>query len=270
MKVLTPFQNVMNKVFGSRDVAEKQAVEELIPQLADPEVKNRYAAQMKLQDLASDASKPGNSRKRKALGRVLAAKAADASVPQPARVWIVRQLEYMGRDEAVSALAKLLRDKDAELAECARRALEKNPASAATTVLRNALGKASDPVMKIGLINSLGERGDAKSVALIAKELPDAKTASAAALALSKVATAAAIEAIWPVLNKFPEAGEALINAAAKLKAKGNDDGARAIYERLEKEAKSPAVRTAAEISLGRARASQTAAKPVPKKKKKQ
>ncbi|MCX8038214.1 MAG: HEAT repeat domain-containing protein [Candidatus Sumerlaeia bacterium] len=269
MKVLNPLQKVMDKVFGSPSVAERQAVEALIPKLADPEVKNRYAAQMELQDLASDASKPGNSRKRKTLGKVLAAKAADAKVPQPARVWIVRQLEYMGGDEAVPALAKLLGDKDAELAECARRALEKNPASSATAALRKALGKATDPVMKIGLINSLGERGDTKSVALFAKELGSPKTGPTAALALGKVANSAAVEALWPVLNKFPEAGEALINAAAALKAKGNAEAARAIYERLAKEAKSPAVRGAAETGLGKVPAGKPAAKAAGGKKKK-
>ena len=104
-----------------------QAVNALIPKLADAEVGNRYAAQMQLQDLrpppASLATKPTAL----ALGKVLAAKAADSSVPQPARVWIVRQLEYMGRGEAVEALTQVLSGDDAELRECARRALEKNP-----------------------------------------------------------------------------------------------------------------------------------------------
>ncbi len=98
--------------FAARAADYQQAVNELIPTLASEKVSDRYGAQMQLQDLASISSKPGNDADRAALGKVLAAKAADASVPQPARVWIVRQIEYMGGAEAVDALAKLLNGDD--------------------------------------------------------------------------------------------------------------------------------------------------------------
>jgi hypothetical protein len=225
------------------------AVNELIPKLAVEKVEDRYDAQMALQDIASNSSKPGNAAAREALGKVLAAKAADAATPQPARVWIVRQLEYMGGPESVEALANVMNGEDAELRECARRALEKNPAPAATASLRAALEKASDATWKIGFTNSLGERGDAQSVALIARGLADAKTAPAAALALGKIANAAAVEALWAGLNKFPEAAEALINAANRMKAQ-NAAAAKAIYQRVAQETKSKSVRAAAEFGL--------------------
>ena len=87
---------------------------------------------MELQNLALNAARPGAEAERAELATILAAKAADAAVPQPARVWVVRQIEYIGAAESVAALTALLNGQDAELKECARRALEKNPAPAAT------------------------------------------------------------------------------------------------------------------------------------------
>jgi hypothetical protein len=138
-----------------------------------------------------------------------------------------------------------------ELRECARRALEKNPARGASASLRNALRKASDPKWKIGLMNSLGERGDARSVRRIARELDDPQTGPVAALALGKIASSDAVEALWRAFGEFPEAGEALINAANALRAKGDD--AKAIYKRIAEQAKSKPLRTAAEFGLAQA-----------------
>jgi HEAT repeat protein len=189
-------------------------VNELIPKLATEIVTNRYAAQMELQAIASESSKPGNDAARAALGAVLAAKAADASVPQPARVWIVRQLEYMGRGEAVAALTALMNSDDAELRECARRALEKNPDQAATASLRAALKKGGDERWKIGLVRSLGQKRDADSVALIAPLLADAKVGSAAAKSLGSIATPEAVKALWSAFGKLDAVNESLICAA--------------------------------------------------------
>lgn len=232
---------------------EQAAVDELIPKLADAKVENRYEAQMALQEIASNASKPGNEAAREALGTILAAKAADASVPQPARVWIVRQLEYMGGAEAVRALTKVMNGRDAELRECARRALEKNPAPAATTSLRNALKTATDTTWKIGLMNSLGQRADGRSAKLIARGLGDANTAPAAALALGAIADSTAVRALWAAFGNMPEAGEALINAANHLLAKGETDAAKAVYQRLSEQAESKSLRTAAQFGLKKA-----------------
>jgi HEAT repeat protein len=265
-------QNLAIAALGSVALAavgadSEQAVNDLIPKLADPKVENRYSAQMALQDIASNASKPGSGPAREALGKVLATKAADTSVPQPARVWIVRQLENMGGAEAVGALTKVMNGGDAELRECARRALEKNSAPAATAPLRAALEKASDATWRIGLMNSLGQRGDAGSVKLIAAGLGDAKTAPAAALALGNIANAPAVEALWGALNRTPEAGEALIVVANQMKAKGDAAAATVIYERVAKEAKSKSLQAAAESGLKAPEAAQTPAKKKGRKK---
>ena len=229
------------------------AVTALIPRLADADVGSRYAAQMELQDLASQSSKPGNAAEREALGKVLAAKAADAAVPQPARVWIVRQLEYMGGAEAVATLTKLMSGDDAELREVARRALEKNPAPAATDSLRAELAKATDARWKTGLINALGWRGDTASVSLIAKQLGDAEVGTVAALSLGRIGDAASLQALWSVFGKNAAAGDGLLIAANALLAKGNAAGAKAIAEKLYAQAAYPSLKAAALSALAKA-----------------
>ena len=74
-------------------------VNDLIPRLAAAQEQERYAPQQELLALVANASRPGAETERLELATLLAAKAADAAVPQPARVWIVRQLEYIGGAE---------------------------------------------------------------------------------------------------------------------------------------------------------------------------
>ena len=225
---------------------DQQAISDLIPRLADPVVGNRYAAEMELQALAADASKPGNEAQRLAFGTALAAKAADASVPQPARVWIVRQLQYMGGAEAVDALTQLLNGSDAQLREDARRALEKNPAPAASASLRAALAKGGDAAWIVGCINSLGERRDTAAVSLIAKQLADSPTATAAAWALGRIASPDAVTALWQMFPAVPPIGDALICAADRLAATGDKPAASAIFQKLYAQAKAVPLRAAA------------------------
>src|ERR1017187_5043141 len=180
----------------------EQTVNDLLPRLAAAKVEDRYSAQMELQQLAANAARPGAEADRAELAKVLAAKATDAAVPQPARVWIVRQIEYIGAAESVPALTTLLEGQDAELKECARRALEKNPAPAATESLRAALKQGGELNWKVGLIQSLGERGDAQSVSLIALSLAQPETCLAAASVLSKIVTEQAVNELWAAFDK--------------------------------------------------------------------
>lgn len=211
----------------------EEAVNALIPRLAASNVPDRYAAQMELQQLAAIASQPDAGAARSEMGKVLAAKAADASVPQPARVWIVRQLEYMGGAEAVSALSQLLNDKDAELRECARRALEKNPSSEAGASLRAALQKGGDPSWTIGIISALGQRKDAEAVRGIVPFLDQTQTLEASALALGRIGTSSAVDALWRVLDRNAAVADALVIAANQFAADKKNRQAKAIYQKL-------------------------------------
>jgi len=116
--------------------------------------------------------------------------------------FICRQLSIAGTAESVPALAALLEESvrpvrdapvdslkaDSGLGDMARYALERIPDPAAATAMRTALARASGK-QKVGLINSLGERRDAPSVAAITAALADADpvVAEAAAAALGKI-----------------------------------------------------------------------------------
>jgi HEAT repeat protein len=212
----------------------EQTVNNLIPKLADAKVEDRYSAQMELQQLAANAARPGAEAERAELARVLAAKATDPAVPQPACVWIVRQIEHIGAAESVSALTALLKSQDTELKECARRALQKNPAPAASESLRAALRQGGETNWKIGLIQSLGERSDAESVSLIAASFSLPETSFPAASALGKIATKQAVKELLIALDRTTAgAADALVGAANRLVAKGEPKRATAIYLKL-------------------------------------
>lgn len=197
-------------------------VNDLIPKIAAAKVEDRYDAQIALQTLAAKAARPKAESERAALATLLAKKAADASVPQPARVWIVRQLEHIGSAESLATLEALLKDQDAELKETARRALEKNSSSKASDVLRKALKEGGDIVWQIGLVRSLGQRKDEDSVALIASKLEDSKLAPVAALALGTIANDDAIKALSAALDKkITGAGDGLVLAGRLLLNQG-------------------------------------------------
>jgi HEAT repeat protein len=212
----------------------QQTVNDLIPKLAAAKMEDRYAPQMELQSLALATTRPGAELERLALAKVLAARAGDDKVPQPARVWLVRQLEYIGGGESVSTLTALLKSPDAELKDCARRALEKNSAPAASQSLRAALKQGGGTSWEIGLIQSLGQRRDADAVRLIEKALSTPETAPAAASALAKIHTQPALKALWAAFDqKLPVATDALLEAANRLLAEGNAKQAEPIYSKL-------------------------------------
>ena len=212
----------------------EQTVNDLIPKLAAEKVEDRYAPQMELQSLAANASRPGAEAERAELAKILAAKATDATVPQPARVWIVRQLEYIGSAESVAALTALLGEQDAELKECARRALEKNSAPAAGESLRAALEKGGETAWRIGLIQSLGERADALPVNLIKPYLKGKETAPAASSALGKIATDDALVALWAAYDEGASgAADGLVTAGNRLLLAGKQAAAKDLFERL-------------------------------------
>jgi HEAT repeat protein len=212
----------------------EQTVNDLLPRLAADTVRDRYSAQMELQKLALNAARPGAEAERAELATILAAKAADATVPQPARVWVVRQLEYIGAAESVTALTSLLNGQDVELKECARRALEKNPAPAATEALRTALKQGGEPAWIIGLLQALGERRDSGAIELIKLHLSSKETALAASSALGKIADPQAVAALWGAYDEgIAGAADALVAAGNRLASAGDKVAAKDLFNRL-------------------------------------
>jgi HEAT repeat protein len=159
---------------------------------------------------------------------------SDAS--RSAKDYVCRKLMLIGSAGCVPALASLLGDE--ELSHMARYALERIPTAEAATALRDALGKLSGE-LKIGVIGSIGVRGERDSLAVLVKELgsSDASVSRAAALALGAIpggVSAAALEKF-----KVPEgeptiaATDAKLACAEGLLATGKNSEALAVYKSL-------------------------------------
>ena len=111
------------------------------------------------------------------------------------RLFVCRQLARIGGAAEVPVLAALLND--ADTTDMARIALQAIPAPEAESALVDALDTTSGSV-RIGVINSLGERGAADAVSAlkrIAKKGDDAE-AEAAIAALGKMGTGHAVHAL--------------------------------------------------------------------------
>ncbi len=112
-----------------------------------------------------------------------------------------KELAIRGGPRSCPELAKLLAD--VQLASWARIALEAIPHPAADAALRESVSKL-DGQLAVGVINSIGKRRDRGAVALLAVCLdyddPDADVASAAAIALGRIATPAAMSALRSAL----------------------------------------------------------------------
>ncbi len=97
-----------------------------------------------------------------------------------------KRLAIYGSEQCVPVVAPLLADK--ELSSWARIALEAIPGPAADTALRDATSELKGRLL-VGVINSIGVRGDAKAVDILVNKLndDDISVASAAAVALGHI-----------------------------------------------------------------------------------
>jgi len=165
-------------------------VKAMVPGMGSPDANARRAPQQDFETMCFHASRPGAEQQRAALSRAAASFLAP-DVPVPARVWVLRQLENMGRAEVVDALAGLLSDADVQIRTRAICALENNPAPAAAEKLRDALASESEPPWRVALINALAFRADEASGPMLTKAIEDGNVdvAIAAAAALGKLGT---------------------------------------------------------------------------------
>jgi len=133
--------------------------------------------------------------------QMVAALGSDA--PEAVRIEAARQLAAMGGPEAIPALATLLADE--QRSHLARFALEAMPDPAASATLRDALPKLGGELL-VGVVNSLGERRDPEAVGAlgILAQGAEQQVAAAAAVALGKIGTLAAADALDKALAKTP------------------------------------------------------------------
>jgi HEAT repeat protein len=219
----------------TRASLERQ-VDEWLPGMGAAKLVEREGPQQEFEQLCFRAGRPGAEAERTLLCQVVAARLGPET-PRPARIWLLRQLERLSREESVAAVAKLLDDGDGEIRDLARRVLQNNPSSAASAALRRALEKASEPAWQVALINALAARRDEAAAAALARfaGCDDLSVAEAAIAGLGDVANRRALDAlstVWrgPDQRRRELAAAALIRVADRLVEDGQRPRATDIY----------------------------------------
>jgi type 1 glutamine amidotransferase len=161
-----------------------------------------------------------------------------------------RELSIIGTEQSVPVLAAMLTNQ--EYSDMARYALERIPGEAPNKALLAALPKAEGKA-RIGIVNSLGERGCRPAAAAIAKlvDNSDKLLAGAAVSALGKIGGPDALQGLDKALASAPDnqkmpVYDALLKIADKMVADGNKAEALKIYRDLNKPTAPQLIRTAA------------------------
>ncbi|MEI7947875.1 MAG: DUF1080 domain-containing protein, partial [bacterium] len=140
--------------------------------------------------------------------------ALKTELPRNEKITICHELGRVGTKASIAPLAALL--DNPELAHAARYGLEMIPDPSVEEALREAAGRVKG-LLLVGVLQSIGNRRDATAIPLLAQRLGDADqaVAVAAATALGKIATPAAVAALKPMLGKCPSVAEAYLACAA-------------------------------------------------------
>ncbi len=165
-----------------------------------------------------------------------------------AKQFCCRMLRRVGSAQSVPVLAKLLADP--ELSHMARLALQLMPAREAGAALRQAVTQL-DGVLRVGMIGSLGLRGERKAVATLRPLVSanDRQTAEAAIKALGKIGGARSAKVLQEaaVLRALrTERNDALLLCADSMVARNGSEQAVGIYRTLSNPKYSTWIRIAA------------------------
>jgi len=153
-----------------------------------------------------------------------------SNAPKAEKAITCKKLAIYGSADAVPALAPLL--EDWELNSWARTALEVIPGEAADAALRNALDKVEGRML-VGVINSIGNRGDAKAVEGLTAKLKSDNVAvvTAAAVALGHIGGDAAARPLRQALDTNPAVAEGCILCAEGYLDNGQQAKAKTLYD---------------------------------------
>jgi type 1 glutamine amidotransferase len=164
--------------------------------------------------------------------------------------FVCRELSIIGTGQSVSVLGNMLVDE--ETSDMARYALERIPGTAVDEALRSALRRANGKP-KIGIINSLGQRRDGRSVRALSRLVvgSDKEVAMAAAAALGQIADTRATEVLQGAQDKVSGKLQMVVldsylKCADQLVADGDKVKALVIYKELQKPDMPKPIRTAA------------------------
>ena len=158
------------------------------------------------------------------------------SATRHGKAFACRELIRVGGPASVPALTRLLDDPD--LAHRARATLEGIDAPGVNGALRDALARADDPKLQMGLAYTLGRRGDAEAVSAlqrIARRSADDELAAAAITALGRIDSPRAIRAVTRLQESVrgslqTAADDAMLAVAARYEADGVNDEAARLY----------------------------------------
>ena len=217
------------------EAAYGQIIDAFLPKMSSDNMGDRQAPEQTFQDLCWNAARPGAEACRLAAAKAIVARLAKPDLGKWPRVWFLKQLQMIGRAEAVDAVAALLNDKDELVRERARTALQKNPAPEATAKFVAALDAATDPGWRIALANALGDRRDKAAVPALVKLVAetDDNVRGAALNALAKIGDPTPIAFFTDAKRSDRErmrAVDACIHVAEKLVAEGKRFEALAWY----------------------------------------
>ena len=214
----------------------ERRLDEWLPGMGAPNLVDRERPQQEFEQLCFRVGRPGAEAERALLCRAVVAHIGPKT-PQPARVWLLRQIERLSGGESVSAVARILGDNDPEIRDLARRVLQKNPSPAAAAALRNALDQTDDPEWQVALLNALAARRNEAAVPQFIRYAghDDLLVAAAAIAGLGDVGNRRAINALL-ALCSGPEpvrrgpAAAALIRVADRLVETGHSRRAARLY----------------------------------------
>ncbi len=174
----------------------------------------------------------------------------DSDADYAAKQFICRQLAKYGDAETVSILAQMLSDES--LADMARYALGRIPHGKVDEVLHKALDNAPDNI-KLGLLSTIGERGDTKAVDKLERLLYDenSQIVHSSAAALGKIANDRAAKSLIKALRNlnsanYPFIADALLSCANAFISDGKNTQAITIYRELFDKSPQPQIRAAA------------------------
>jgi HEAT repeat protein len=216
-----------------------EVLDNLMPNLSNEDPGKRSGPQSDLEKIAFRAGRPGADADRLACAKVIAAKlgAAGGSL---GRIWLLKQLERIGRAESVPAIVAMLDDQDAQVRDSARRALQKNPAPEANTALQQALAAATAPAWQAAIINALANRNDPANLTLLIKGAASADDGVriGAVIGLAKLGDKSAVAPIAaarslgsPVAQRM--ATDCYLRLAETMAAKGDKASALKIYQAM-------------------------------------
>lgn len=153
--------------------AVKALLAKVIDALAAKECETNEVArkepQNSLDKIEFFVSRPGADAEREAYCKLLAERLA-GELHAPAKIWLLKSLERIGKAESVAAEVKLLSDADETVRETARRALALNASDESSVELRKALDTATEPKARIALIEALGFKRNKADAPIFEKE----------------------------------------------------------------------------------------------------